>query len=135
MVPARHNRRLSAAAPGASLLPANHSFSRCLMLSAGWRRELCTLLAVVAPHPQDAVEATGDDCLPVATGRRGVHIFAGPAEVALVVAVGGVDQPDLRVAAAGEHQVVAGEADAGHFLRELILHGPKLVARSRVPNL
>src|SRR5262249_51470544 len=85
--------------------------------------------------PQYTIQTAGDDRLAVAAGGSRVHVFAGAAEIALTVPVGRVDQPHLGIAAAGDYRVVSHKADAGHFLRELILHSTNLVSGPCIPNL
>src|SRR5262245_39940054 len=105
---------------------------------ASWSRrgsKLYQFLALVIPDSQHAVQTAGDDRLTVAAGGGRIHILARAAEVALAVAVGRIDQPYLGIATAGDHHVVGHKADAGHFLRELILDRADLVSRPCVPDL
>src|SRR5205085_9557686 len=96
--------------------------------------ELGQLLPLVVPDSQHAVETPGHNRFAVGAGSNGIHIFASATEIALIVAVGGIDQPHFCIATAGDDNVVRYEADARYLFRELVLHGTELIAISGIPH-
>src|SRR6187200_3609653 len=90
-----------------------------------WRREFGEFLAGIVPYPQDAIKSPGKNCLTVGGGSDGIHVFASAGEVALIVAIGGVDEADLGIAAASDDEFICHESHAGDFFGEQVLDGAK----------
>src|SRR5262245_15856711 len=87
--------------------------SRLPVRRSRWRGEFGLLLPLVVPDSQHAVESAGDDRFAVGAGSDRVHVFGRAAEIALAIAVGGVDEPHLGITAAGHDDVVHHKTDTG----------------------